>query len=54
MAMTVLKKDKDEHGAIGCLVIGTENSRILILDPTGVHLLPGVHAALCLQPVFTQ
>jgi Bardet-Biedl syndrome 1 protein len=42
VAMTVLKKDKDEHGAIGCLVIGTENSRILILDPTGSSIMKKV------------
>ena len=30
--MTVLRKDSDDVGAVGYLVLGTENSRILILD----------------------
>uniref|UniRef100_A0A7S1IQI7 Bardet-Biedl syndrome 1 N-terminal domain-containing protein n=1 Tax=Eutreptiella gymnastica TaxID=73025 RepID=A0A7S1IQI7_9EUGL len=42
VTMAVLKKDKEEHGAIGCLVIGTENCRILILDPTGSSIMKKV------------
>ncbi|KAL0480842.1 BBS1 [Acrasis kona] len=37
--MTVLKKDKDEVDAIGCLVLGTESKAVMILDPSGSSVL---------------
>jgi len=50
VAMTVLRKDKDEPGAIGCLIIGTETGRILILDPSGSSIMKKVQ--LPSIPVF--
>eukprot|EP01006_Ploeotia_vitrea_P050077 TRINITY_DN67408_c1_g1_i1.p1 TRINITY_DN67408_c1_g1~~TRINITY_DN67408_c1_g1_i1.p1 ORF type:complete len:609 (-),score=85.28 TRINITY_DN67408_c1_g1_i1:410-2236(-) len=49
-AMIVLKKDKDDAGAVGCLVIGTENGRVLILDSTGSSIIRKVQ--LVSVPVF--
>jgi Bardet-Biedl syndrome 1 protein len=40
--MTVLPKDKDEADAIGCLVVGTESKRVLILDPSGTSVLESI------------
>ena len=42
-AITVLKKDKDEHASVGCLVVGTENNRILIMDSTGSTIVKKVY-----------
>eukprot|EP00758_Cryptobia_borreli_P005864 Tbor_TRINITY_DN5007_c0_g1::TRINITY_DN5007_c0_g1_i1::g.14260::m.14260/K16746/BBS1; Bardet-Biedl syndrome 1 protein len=36
--MSVLLKDKDETGALGCLVVGTEDRHILILESSGVSI----------------
>lgn len=40
--MSVISKDKDEVDAIGCLVIGTESRKILILNPSGVTVTDSV------------
>lgn len=37
--MTVLLKDKDEVGARGCLVIGTENRQVIILHNKGTEII---------------
>jgi len=36
--MTVINKDKEEVGSVGCLVIGVENKRVLILDSNGASI----------------
>lgn len=50
--MEVLKKDKDEEDCISCLVLGTEDSQVLILEPTGTKIaktftLPSVPVTIC-------
>ena len=37
--MEVLLKDKDEAGGLGCLVVGTEDNQVLILDSTGASIV---------------
>ena len=49
-AMTVLTKDKDEAGALGCLVVGTEDQHILILDSNGAAIVKKIR--LPSVPVF--
>eukprot|EP00817_Percolomonadidae_sp_ATCC50343_P006749 CAMPEP_0117423714 /NCGR_PEP_ID=MMETSP0758-20121206/4274_1 /TAXON_ID=63605 /ORGANISM="Percolomonas cosmopolitus, Strain AE-1 (ATCC 50343)" /LENGTH=603 /DNA_ID=CAMNT_0005207051 /DNA_START=6 /DNA_END=1817 /DNA_ORIENTATION=+ len=40
--MTVLKKDKDEPDALGCLVVGTESGRVIILSPQVNNVLKSI------------
>jgi Bardet-Biedl syndrome 1 protein len=51
-SMTVLNKDKEEHGSVGCMVVGVENGRVLILDSNGASIsrkvqLPSTPFLLC-------
>jgi Bardet-Biedl syndrome 1 protein len=48
--MTVLKKDKDDIDTLGCLVLGTEGKKLLILDPSASTVLK--QATLPAVPVF--
>lgn len=48
--MAVLCQDKDEVGGLGCLVVGTENKRVLILDSMGSAVVKKV--TLPSVPVF--
>ena len=48
--MTVLKKDKEEEQAVGCLVIGTEKGHIMILDQSAGSIIQKI--SLLSPPVF--
>lgn len=48
--MTVLRKDKDDFEAIGCLVLGTESKKVLVLDPSASTILK--ETTLNSVPVF--
>jgi Bardet-Biedl syndrome 1 protein len=48
--MTVLKKDKDDVDTIGCLALGTESRKLIILDPTASTVMKQV--TLPSVPVF--
>uniref|UniRef100_A0A7S1PG26 Bardet-Biedl syndrome 1 N-terminal domain-containing protein n=1 Tax=Percolomonas cosmopolitus TaxID=63605 RepID=A0A7S1PG26_9EUKA len=37
--MEVLKKDKDEDDSVGCLVLGTEDNQVLVLDQSASRVL---------------
>jgi Bardet-Biedl syndrome 1 protein len=40
--MNVIMKDRDERGGVGCLVVGTESSKVLVLDKSGANVLKKV------------
>lgn len=48
--MTVLLKSKEEEDAVGCLVLGTESQKVLILSPSAAQIM--THVELPSVPVF--
>ena len=40
--LTTLKKSHEEEGSVSCLVVGTENNDVYILDPEAFSILTKV------------
>eukprot|EP00455_Lapot_gusevi_P029644 TRINITY_DN3175_c0_g1_i7.p1 TRINITY_DN3175_c0_g1~~TRINITY_DN3175_c0_g1_i7.p1 ORF type:complete len:595 (+),score=101.41 TRINITY_DN3175_c0_g1_i7:67-1851(+) len=55
--METLQKDSEEPKSISCLVLGTENREVIILDPSGTSIakrveIPGVPAFIACQGTY--
>lgn len=50
--MTTLKKALAEETAVSCLVVGTESSEILVLDPEAFTILEKVYFLIFLKFCF--
>jgi Bardet-Biedl syndrome 1 protein len=55
--MTVLLKSKEEEDAVGCLVLGTESKKVLILSPSAAKIiiqveLPSVPVFICATGLY--
>lgn len=46
--MSTLKKDLADEDAVSCLVLGTENKELLVLDPEAFTILATVSVGLAL------
>lgn len=46
--MTTLKKNLADEDAVSCLVLGTENKELLVLDPEAFTILAKVSVGLAL------
>lgn len=52
--MTTLKKNLADEDAVSCLVLGTENKELLVLDPEAFTILAKVSVGLALRTPKAQ
>lgn len=50
--MTVLHKNREEEASVGCLVVGTENGLVLVLQPSAAAISKKVTFKIELTFIF--